>query len=64
MVPKNYNVNKPLYYAKLVFKKDKCLSVENTLDVEVWQTHFRHTHFKELTLGQLPWRKIATLPQN
>ena len=31
MVPKNYNVNKPLYYAKLVFKKDKCLSVENTL---------------------------------
>ena len=24
-------MNKPLYYAKLVLKKDKCLSVENIL---------------------------------
>ena len=45
MVPKNYNVNKPLYYAKLVFKKGKCLSVENTLmlkfDKPILDTHFK-----------------------
>ena len=31
MVLKSCSVNKPLYYAKLVLKKDKCLSVENIL---------------------------------
>ena len=31
MVLKSCNVNKPLYYAKLVSKKDTCLSVENVL---------------------------------
>ena len=28
---KTCNLNKPLYYSKLVLKKDKCSSVENTL---------------------------------
>ena len=28
---KSCNVNKPLYYVKLVLKKDKCLGVENIL---------------------------------
>ena len=28
---KKCGVNKPLYYSKLVLKKDKCSSVENTL---------------------------------
>ena len=28
---KNCNLNKTLYYSKLVLKKDKCSSVENTL---------------------------------
>ena len=31
MVLKNFSVNKPLYYAKLVSKKDKCSSVEKSL---------------------------------
>ena len=31
MVLKSCSVNKPLYYAKLVLKKDKYLSVENVL---------------------------------
>ena len=31
MVLKSCSVNEPLYYAKLVLKKDKCLSVENVL---------------------------------
>ena len=31
MVLKSCSVNWPLYYAKLVLKKDKCLNVENNL---------------------------------
>ena len=31
MVLKICSVNEPLYYVKLVLKKDKCLSVENIL---------------------------------
>ena len=31
MVLKGCSVNEPIYYAKLVLKKDKCLSVENIL---------------------------------
>ena len=31
MVLKSFNVNELLYYAKLVLKKDMCLSVENIL---------------------------------
>ena len=31
MVLKSCIVNEPLYYAKLVLKKDKCLSDENIL---------------------------------
>ena len=37
---KSCNVNKPLYYVKLVLKKDKCLGVENNSGVKVWQSHF------------------------
>ena len=36
-------MSKPLYYAKLVFKKDKCLSVENILVLK-----FDKAIFKEI----------------
>ena len=31
MVLKSYSVNEPSYYARLVLKKDKCLSAKNNL---------------------------------
>ena len=43
MVLKSCNVNEPLYYAKLVSKKDTCLSVENVLVLK-----FDKSHVKEI----------------
>ena len=37
MVLKSCSVNEPLYYAKLVLKKDKCLSVENILVLKFYK---------------------------
>ena len=38
MVLKSCSVNQPLYSAKLVLKKDKCLSVENILVLKFDET--------------------------
>ena len=38
MVFKSCSVNEPLYYAKLVLKKDKCVSIENILVLKFDET--------------------------
>ena len=38
MVLKSCSVKEPLYYAKLVLKKDKCLSVESILALKFDET--------------------------
>ena len=38
MVLRSCSVNEPLYYAKLVLKKDKCVSVENILVLKFDET--------------------------